>query len=145
MENKRLFVLLCLMFFVLGTAVGWYIEYYYAVKLPRERFQALAQKSMQEIRQDTRDGTVEAISPDSITIAVKAGGGDIGKTMSYNLGAYTQVQETDKMVSVLKKPDLAALGIKKGYWVNMLVSRNGNVLKLQYQPNGEKSVVEVVY
>jgi len=140
-KDKIIAVLAGIIVLALGFGLGWGAEYHFAVQVPKERQQAMLQEQQQKLQQESRSGKLVSFNGDTVTVAVQAGGADVDKNATYNITQYTNIQKDFTMVSKYgQQPDLGALGIKPGYWVNLLVD-NGNVVDLQFNTNGGKTPV----
>lgn len=83
-------------------------------------------------------GKVVSITATTVTVSVERGGADVGKNATYNLIASTRVRKDRTTVSTGGQvPNLASLGLKPGYYVNLMVN-NGNVLSLQFNSDGSQ-------
>jgi len=88
--------------------------------------------------QNMRLGKVVSLTGGTVTVAVERGGADTGTDAPYKLTSATQVLKDHSQVSTSGQiPDLGSLGLKSGYYVNLMVN-NGNVTSLQFNSNGSQ-------
>jgi len=141
-KDKIIAALAGIIVLAVGFGLGWAGEYHAAVQVPREKQQAQIQQQQEQLQKESRSGKLVSFNGNTVTVAVDAGGAEVGKNATYNLTQYTNVQKDYAMVSKYgQQPDLGALGVKAGYYVNLLVN-SGNVVDLQFNSNGGKTAVQ---
>lgn len=138
-KDKVIALLAGVIILAAGCGLGWAGEYHFAVQLPRQKQEAAIHQQQAQLQKESRSGKLVSFDGNAVTVAVATGGADVGKTVTYTLTRYTNVQKDYAVVSKYgEKPDLGALGLKDGYLVNLLVT-GGNVVDLQFNSGGGKA------
>ena len=97
MQNGRVFVPLRAVAEILDAEVKWndkekavYLKS--EALITRDKQLEAAKKHEEELNKSSRHGTVASVEPNEISISVKSGGGDIGKTITLKTTEYTSIQ-----------------------------------------------------
>lgn len=122
--NKKVVVIITILALVTGLSAGIGIGYYKYTVFPQKKAAADAEKQQKALEQMVRSGEVEKVTPEQITMKIKDAPKDKGKTKTYRINEYTQVQVGMKFVSKPgAKTDLTKY-FKKGDTVSLLVKND---------------------
>lgn len=143
-KDGRTFVPIRFVAEALGAEVKWddnqkivYIKS--AETIAQEKAQEAAKKQQEELKKMTRSGEVVTVKPESITLRVESGGGDIGQTITVTANEYTSIQiGMNFVMKPGEKPDLTKY-FKPGDKIYALV-KNGQAMALQRElrPNEQQ-------
>ena len=110
-----------------GFGGGWYGAYQKHVAAPERAARELAQQQQAELDRMVRRGKAVAVKPDALTVEVKEGGGDLGKTITVRANEYTAVQIAMNFVNQPgEKTDLSKW-FRAGDQVDLMV-KEGQIL-----------------
>lgn len=126
MIKKAITVILILL---VGIGLGCGISYYKYTVVPQAKAKRAVEKAQEEVQQMVRHGKLITAKPNTLTMKVDKGGGDIGKTVALRTSEYTSVQVGMDFVNRPgQKLDLTE-HFKVGDYVDVLV-KDGQALAL---------------
>lgn len=140
--NKKVVVIITILALVTGLSAGIGIGYYKYIVFPQKKAAAEAEKQQKALEQMVRNGEIEKVTPDQITMKITDAPKDEGKTKTFRINEYTQIQVGMKFVSKPNtKTDLTKY-FKKGDLVSLLV-KNDQAVSVYREARAEEQEKQI--